>query len=50
MLDFSSSRTMNFNYLVMEPSLRIDDLDLIDKFEGYIFFDQYFDDNLLEKI
>ena len=50
MLDFSSSRTMNFNYLHMEPSLRMDDLDLLDKFEGYIFFHQDFDDNILAKV
>ena len=30
--------------------MRMDDLGLIDKFEGYIFFIRDFDDNLLEKM
>ena len=41
---------MYLDYLVIEPSLRMDDLELIDIFEGYIFFDQDFDDKLLKKM
>lgn len=39
-LDLSSSRTMYLDYLVMEPILRMDDLDLLVTFEKCIFSDR----------
>ena len=42
--------TMNFNYLVMEPLLRMDDLNLISKFEEYYDFGSHKDDDLKARI
>ena len=53
MLDFSSSKTMNFNYLVMETLLKIDDLELIAQFEDYYSSNgpsRYMGDNFITKI
>ena len=50
MLDSSSSKTMNLDYLFMEPFLRIDDLDLISKFGEYYDSGRYIGDKFTTKV
>ena len=50
MLDSSSSRTMDLEYLVMDPHLREDDLDLLAEFENCCHSNRYTDANIVTKM
>ena len=41
---------MNLDYLVMDPHLRLHDLELIAKFEEYHHFGKGMSENFMEKI
>ena len=50
MIDSSSSRTMNLDYLAMDPCLRIDDLDLLAEFKNCCHSNRYMDANIVIKM
>ena len=50
MLDSSSSRTMDLEYLAMDPHLREDDLDLLAEFENCCHSNRYMDANIATKM
>ena len=50
MLDYSSSKTMDLDYLVRDPRLREDDFDLLAEFEIFCHSNRYMDANIATKM
>ena len=50
MFDSSSSRAMDLEYLVRDPHLREDDLDLLAEFENCCRSNRYMDANIATKM